>query len=144
MITGFAQKTILGGYCLYKRMLISCLLSGFGFILFQMSFRNSTALAFVSFFMNLSIGSIEVLVNVLLIEAVKEDPKQAVSFSYGIYGLGAVVGPIIVSIFGINTLTICGIWTIFIGIFYVWIIYSKNVDQKGKQLNQSLAQNEVT
>lgn len=67
MITGFAQKTIMGGYCLYKRMLISCLLSGFGLILFQMSFRNSTALAFVSFFMNLSIGSIEVLVNVLLI-----------------------------------------------------------------------------
>jgi predicted MFS family arabinose efflux permease len=126
MITGLAQKTFLGKYCLYKRMLVSCLLSGFGFILFQMAYHNSTLLAFVSFFMNLSIGSIEVLVNVLLIEAVKEDPKQAVSFSYGIYGLGAVVGPIIVSIFGINTLIICGIWTIFIGIFYIFIIYTRN------------------
>jgi fucose permease len=91
-----------------------------------MAYRDSTLLAFVSFFMNLSIGSIEVLVNVLLIEAVKEDPKQAVSFSYGIYGIGAVVGPIIVSIFGINTLTICGIWTIFISIFYIFIIHARN------------------
>ncbi len=127
MITGLAQKTFLGHFCLYKRMLVSCISSGIGFILFGMFYHNSTILAFVAFFMNLSIGSIEVLINVLLIEAVKEDPKQAVSFSYGIYGIGAVVGPIIVSLFGMSTLMICGIWTILVGLFYFYVIRIRNI-----------------
>ena len=34
LITGLAQKTILGRYCLYKRIFLSCIFSGIGFILF--------------------------------------------------------------------------------------------------------------
>lgn len=55
-------------------------------------------------------------------DAVKDNPKQVMSFSYGVYGVGAVIGPIIVSLFGVNTLKICGIWTIGLGIVYIYVI----------------------
>ena len=68
LIAGLAQKMLLKQYCLYKRMLISCLISGIGFILFQKVYFNPILLGIVSFLMNLTIGSIEVLINVLLME----------------------------------------------------------------------------
>jgi hypothetical protein len=68
--------------------------------------------------MFLANGSMEILINVLLMTASNEDAKKAISFSYGFYGIGGVLGSIMVSILGINSLIFCAVWTTFIGILY--------------------------
>lgn len=77
--------------------------------------------------MFLANGSMEVLINVLLTSASSRDAKQAISFSYGFYGFGGVMGSIIVSILGLNALTFGAILTTIIGILYIDLLESKNI-----------------
>jgi len=68
--------------------------------------------------MFLANGSMEILINVLLMTASNEDAKKAISFSYGFYGIGGVLGSIMVSILGVNSLMFSAIWTTLIGMLY--------------------------
>jgi hypothetical protein len=102
-------------------MQVSLLLAGLSFILFYYSYDNPVILAIVSFVLNLACGSIEVLVNVCLMKLGKNDVKHNAGLSYGIYGVGGMIGPIFVSLFGIETLLLMGAWMIFLGLYYTQI-----------------------
>jgi hypothetical protein len=75
--------------------------------------------------MFLANGSIEVLINVLLMSTSSKDPKQAISVSYGFYGFGGVMGSIIVSILGINALMFGAILVTIVGMLYLDLIEFK-------------------
>jgi hypothetical protein len=79
--------------------------------------------------MNLSVGSIEVLINVILMDAVKDDPKEVMTFSFSIYGIGSVFGPILVSIFGIGSLLFCGVWAVIIGFMHFYVLHLNNIEK---------------
>ena len=53
------------------------------------------------FFASIASCSLEILINVLLLIEGREDPKFFVNLSYGFYGFGAVVGPIIITWLGL-------------------------------------------
>ncbi len=67
-------------------------------------------------------GSMEMLINVLLMTTSSGDAKKALSFSYGFYGIGGVVGSTIVGIMGVNALKFSGIWTTAVGMLYFGLI----------------------
>ena len=83
-------------------------------------------LAFISLFLNMSLASIQLLINVIILENYKENLKYVLSLSFGVYGLGSILGPLIVSVFGIYSLGICGIYCILQSIFYLYVIKVKN------------------
>ncbi len=55
-----------------------------------------------------------------------KDAKQAISFSYGFYGFGGVMGSIVVSILGVNALIFGAILTTIVGMLYLDLIEYKN------------------
>ena len=59
--------------------------------------------------MSIASCSIEILINVLLLLEGKEDPRFYVNLSYGIYGIGAILGPIIVSLLGLHSTILIGL-----------------------------------
>jgi hypothetical protein len=121
VVAGIAQKTVLEKFKLTYRMQASLLLAGISFILFYYSYNNPFILAIVSFVLNLACGSIEVLVNVCLIMLGKSNVKHNASLSYGIYGVGGMIGPIFVSFFGVKTLLFMAGWMIVLGLYYTRI-----------------------
>lgn len=51
-----------------------------------------------------------------------DNAKKAISFSYGFYGIGGVMGSMIVGILGINALIFSAFLTIFLGMMYFHLI----------------------
>ncbi len=78
--------------------------------------------------MFLANGSMEVLINVLLMTATANEAKKAISFSYGFYGAGGVMGSIVVSILGINALIFAAVCTTTVGLLYFDLITFKKVE----------------
>ena len=69
LAAGFCQQSFLKDYCLYKRMLISCLVSGISFFFLHLIYPYYLLSSFVCLIMFFANGSIEVLINVLLMTA---------------------------------------------------------------------------
>lgn len=68
--------------------------------------------------------------------ASSQEAKKAISFSYGFYGVGGVMGSIIVSIMGVNTLMFGAIWTIAVGLLYFDLIeFRKSIKE---DINQEM------
>ncbi len=65
-----------------------------------------------------------------MVSEVTGDAKQAIGFSYGFYGMGAVMGSIVVSILGSNALTFCGIWIFTIGMMYFDLVSFKKINKE--------------
>jgi hypothetical protein len=76
--------------------------------------------------MFLANGSMEVLINVLLMTASTTDnAKKAISFSYGFYGVGGVMGSLIVAMLGTKALIFSAFWTVGVGMMYFDLIADK-------------------
>jgi MFS family permease len=118
VIAGILQKSLLSEIKLAVRMQACMFIAGVCFLLFANSYNNSFYLSIFSFILNMAIGSISVLVNVCLMDSVKEDAKYYVSLSYGVYGVGGMIGPILISFFGVNGLNVIGVWAIVLGFIY--------------------------
>ncbi len=58
------------------------------------------------------------------------DAKQVIGFSYGFYGMGSVMGSIVVSILGSNALTFCGIWIFTIGMMYFDLVSFRSLNKE--------------
>ena len=56
------------------------------------------------------------------------EAKQALSFSYGFYGIGGVLGSMIVGIMGVDALKFSGVWTTAVGILYFGLIEFRKKD----------------
>jgi len=94
--------------------------------------------------MFLANGSIEVLINVLLMSASAEDAKKAISFSYGFYGAGGVMGSVIVSMLGINSLIFSAISLSVIGTLYFDLVtFKKNEKSTLNQPINNLAESNM-
>lgn len=102
-------------------MQISLIFAGLFLFIFYSTYDSPVSLAISSFFLNCCIGSIEVLVNVCLMTVGKANVKFNTSFSYGVYGMGGMFGPILVSFLGIDSLLVLFIWLVILGVSYFGI-----------------------
>lgn len=103
MLAGIAHRTFLAKYDIEFRMKICLFIGSICFTLFCLSYNHLFLLAIVTFILNCCAGSMEVLVNVNLVAA-KGDIKSNSNFSYALYGVGGMLGPIIVALLGIHIL----------------------------------------
>ena len=126
LVAGFSQKGFLSRYNPVRRLMVSCIVSGICFALFHNFYQNKLVSSIICVAMFLGNGSMEVLINVLLTASSSEDAKKAISFSYGFYGFGGIMGSVIVSIVGINALNLSAILTASIGVLYIFFSESKN------------------
>lgn len=105
MLAGIAHKTFLSHYAIELRMKVCVLIGSICFALFYLSYNNPFLLAIATFILNCCAGSMEVLVNVCLVAA-KGDIKSNSNFSYALYGVGGILGPISVAVFGVHILLV--------------------------------------
>ena len=136
LIAGFCQQSFFKQYCLYKRMLVSCILSGISLIFFQLFYSYHFVASLICLILFLANGSMEVLINVLLMTSSNGEAKKAISFSYGFYGVGGVAGSMIVGIMEINALTFTSIWITAVGFLYFDLIEFRKKDKE--EINQQM------
>ena len=100
-------------------MFISYLISGIGFSLFALT-TDTFKLGIIVFVMSLASCSFFILLNAAILIEGGKDYRYYVNLSLAIYGIGAILGPVLVNLVGLKSPLIIGVGQAIAGLGFLF------------------------